>query len=165
MKKAVFLDRDGTLNSDRGHYYVFQEKDFILNEGVTEGLKMLQNHNYLLIVVTNQGGVAKGEYTKDDVEKVHQKMQELLRAEGVELTAIYYCPHHESIESCECRKPRTGMFKQAIKEYNIDVKKSYMIGDGDRDMEAANSIGIKGFKIEKNASIVEVCKKIVENEN
>ncbi len=165
MKKAVFLDRDGTLNSDEGHYYIFREEDFVLNEGVVEGLKILQNHNYLLIVVTNQGGVAKGQYTEEDVEKVHRKMQELLRAEGLELTAVYYCPHHDSVASCECRKPCSGMFKQAIKEYDIDVKKSYMIGDSNRDMEAAHSVGVKGFKIEKNASIVDVCKKIVENEN
>ncbi|PID88642.1 MAG: histidinol phosphate phosphatase [Bacteroidia bacterium] len=165
MKKAVFLDRDGTLNSDKGHYYIYRPEDFVLNEGVVEGLKLLQENGFLLVVVTNQGGVAKGVYTEKEVEKVHQKMCALLEKEGVNLTAIYYCPHHDSVATCNCRKPKSGMLEKAIEEYDLEVTKCYMIGDSERDMEAAARVGIKAFKIAKNTSIIEVCKQIIQNED
>lgn len=164
-QKAVFLDRDGTLNSDEGHYYVYRPKDFVLNEGVVEGLRILQENGCLLIVVTNQSGVAKGLYTEQDVAMVHQKMKKLLSKEGIELTAIYYCPHHESIEECECRKPSPYMLEQAIEKYNLNSEKCYLIGDSDRDIEAARRAGVKAFKIPKNSSIIAVCKKIVAYED
>lgn len=165
MKKAVFLDRDGTLNSDKGHYYIFRPEDFVLNKGVVEGLKLLQANGYLLIVITNQGGIAKGKYTPKDVEAVHNKMRDMLRQEGVELTAVYYCPHHESVAACECRKPSPYMIQQAISEYNLEAAACYMIGDSERDIAAAKAAGVKGFKIVKNSSIVQLCKKIVQYEN
>lgn len=165
MKKAVFLDRDGTLNSDKGHYYIFRPEDFVLNEGVVEGLKLLQENGYLLIVITNQGGIAKGKYTPQDVEAVHNKMQDMLRQEGIELTAVYYCPHHESVAACECRKPSPYMIQQAISEYNLEAAVCYMIGDSERDIAAAKAAGVKGFKIAKNSSIVQLCKKIVADED
>ncbi len=163
MKKAVFLDRDGTLNSDVGHYYIYRPEDFVLNDGVCEGLRILQENGYLLIVITNQGGVAKGIYTEEDVALVHQKMEGVLRNEGIELTAIYYCPHHESIAACECRKPSPFLLEKAIKDYDLDAKKCAMIGDSERDVLAARNAGIKAYKIKKNTSIVEVCKEIVAN--
>lgn len=165
MNKAVFLDRDGTLNSDVGHYYIYRPEDFVLNEGVVEGLRMLQEKGYLLIVITNQGGVAKGEYTEKDVELVHQKMEELLAKQGVKLTAVYYCPHHESVAACECRKPSPFLIEQALAKYELNPNHCFMIGDSDRDVEAARRAGVAAFKIAKNSSIVNVCEKIVANED
>lgn len=164
-RKAVFLDRDGTLNSDEGHYYIYRPKDFVLNDGVIEGLRLLQDYGFLLIVITNQGGVAKGVYTEKDVEAVHQEMRKQLSQGGVELTAIYYCPHHDSVQACDCRKPSPYMINQAILDYDLSEAYCYLIGDSDRDIEAAKKAGIKAFKIEKNTSIVEVCKKIVQYED
>lgn len=165
MNKAVFLDRDGTLNSDVGHYYIYRPEDFVLNEGVVEGLRMLQEKGYLLIVITNQGGVAKGEYTEKDVELVHQKMEELLAKQGIKLTAVYYCPHHESVAACECRKPSPFLIEQALAKYELNPNHCFMIGDSDRDVEAARRAGVAAFKIAKNSSIVNVCEKIVANED
>lgn len=99
LNKAVFLDRDGTINSDEGHYYIYKPEDFVFNPGVIEGLKRLQKAGYLLIVITNQGGIAKGIYTREDMFKVHEKMCAELEKHGVTLTKIYYCPHHESIKT------------------------------------------------------------------
>ena len=92
LNKAVFLDRDGTINSDEGHYYIYKPEDFVFNPGVIEGLKRLQKAGYLLIVITNQGGIAKGIYTREDMFKVHEKMCAELEKHGVTLTKIYYCP-------------------------------------------------------------------------
>ena len=120
LNKAVFLDRDGTINSDEGHYYIYKPEDFVFNPGVIEGLKRLQKAGYLLIVITNQGGIAKGIYTREDMFKVHEKMCAELEKHGVTLTKIYYCPHHESIKTCVCRKPSPYMVNLAIEEFHID---------------------------------------------
>ncbi len=163
MNKAVFLDRDATLNSDIGHYYIYRPEDFQLNPGVLKGLKLLVDAGYKLIVVSNQGGIAKGIYGHEDVAAVHQKMKELLARAGISLTAIYYCPHHEDIAPCKCRKPGTLLFEQAIESHAIDIGKSYMIGDSERDMQAAKAVGLKGLRIEKNESILPYCLKIAQN--
>lgn len=161
MNKAVFLDRDGTLNSDEGHYYIYKPEDFVLNKGVAEGLRLLQNSGFLLIVVTNQGGVAKGEYTEQDVEAVHSYMLDLFQKEAIHIDDIYYCPHHDNISLCNCRKPNSGMFEKAIKKHKLNRSHCYTIGDSKRDIEASEKAGIKGYQIEKNSSILPICKKIV----
>ena len=104
-QKAVFFDRDGTINSDEGHYYIYKPEDFVFNPGVIEGMKKLKEAGYLLFVITNQGGIAKGIYTHEDVKKVHARMCEELERNGVKIDKIYYCPHHESVKTCICRKP------------------------------------------------------------
>lgn len=161
----MFLDRDGTINSDEGHYYVYRPNDFVLNREVVEGLRLLQDKGFLLIVVTNQGGVAKGIYTESDVEIVHKYMCRILEDKGVLLHGIYYCPHHESVIDCDCRKPSPGMIDRAIRDLNLDRNRCYLIGDSSRDIEAAKAAQIKGFKIEPNASIVPICKKIIAYED
>ena len=161
--KAVFLDRDGVVNNDKGHYYIYRPEDFILNKGIIEGLRILKDAGFLLIIVSNQGGVAKGIYTEQDVKRVHEQMQKELAAHSLKFDAIYFCPHHESISDCECRKPKPGMILKAIEEYGIDPKESYLIGDSQRDIEAGNRAGLKqSFLIDKNSSIVPVCKQITE---
>ena len=114
MRKAVFFDRDGTINSDVGHYYIYKKEDFVLNEGVINIMRKLQESNFLLFVITNQGGVAKGIYSCEDVEKVNDYMLELLSAEGIKIENIYYCPHHESVGKCQCRKPSPFFINKGI---------------------------------------------------
>lgn len=161
MLKAIFIDRDGVINSDEGHYYIYKPTDFKLNKGVGEGLRLLQEAGYLLIVITNQGGVAKGEYTETDVELVHAEMKLQLAKFGVELTAIFYCPHHDAISVCNCRKPSPYNIIKAIFRYNIDRTQSWMIGDSHRDVEAGKGAGVKTYKVPVNGDLFPVCEAIV----
>ena len=161
-QKAVFLDRDGVINDDMGHYYIFEPEDFKLNNGVIDGLKLLSDSNYLLIVVSNQGGVAKGFYTEDDISRVHEKLIEEFKKHSLEIDAIYYCPHHDSVSDCDCRKPKPGMILNAIEEFDINPLESYLIGDSQRDITAGEKAGLKEcFLIKKNSSIIPICKAII----
>jgi len=160
MNKAVFLDRDGVIN-DGTLYYTYKTEDFIFNEGVFEGLTLLQNAGYKLIVITNQGGVAKGIYTIEDVNKLHSYMSEMLSKRNISIDAVYFCPHHSDISKCECRKPGSLMIEQALLEFNINPNLSFMIGDSDRDIIAAEKANVKTIKTKKNENIVPWCLKIV----
>jgi len=161
--KAVFIDRDGVINNDEGHYYIYKKKDFKINPGIIEGLQLLQAAGFKLFVITNQGGVAKGEYTEDDVEIVHGHFLQTMFDNDIRITDIYYCPHHSDIEACDCRKPQPGMILQAMEEHQIDEKQSYLIGDSDRDIEAGKAAGLKQcFKIESNSSILPACETIIK---
>ena len=164
MQKAIFLDRDGVINSDIGHYYIYKVKDFIINKGIVNSLKRFQEAGYMLFIVSNQGGVAKGIYSSDDVDQIHAHLKAKLLENDIRLQEIYYCPHHESVASCECRKPSPYMINQAIRKYNIDIKTSYLIGDSKRDIEAAEAAGIKGIKIEANEDISIYCDRILKGE-
>lgn len=161
VNKAVFFDRDGTINSDEGHYYIFRKEDFVFNPGVFEGMKRLADAGYLLIVVTNQGGVAKGLYTEADVETVNGYMSNMLLEHGIEIRKTYYCPHHDSVAPCSCRKPQPGMLVKAIQEFNISAENSFMIGDSCRDIEAAYAAGVTGIKIKKNSDITSAVDRIL----
>ena len=160
--KAIFFDRDGTINSDEGHYYIYRSEDFIFNPGVIKGMKGLQEAGYLLFVITNQGGVAKGVYTDKEVDDVHNYMCEELKKEGVIITKIYYCPHHDSISSCDCRKPSPYMVNSAIQEFCIDKEQSWFIGDSTRDIECAKAAGIPSIHIQKNQDITAIIAKILQ---
>ncbi len=166
--RAVFLDRDGVINDDTGHYYIYKPDDFKINSGIIEGLKLLSNSGFKLIIVSNQGGVAKGIYSEDDINKIHQKLHSELKKHALVIDAIYYCPHHESVSDCECRKPKPGMILKAIKDLDINPLESYLIGDSERDIIAGEDAQLKEcFLIKKNSSIVPVCKTIInksENE-
>ena len=161
--KAVFIDRDGVINNDEGHYYIHKVKDFKLNNGIIEGLKMLQEAGFKLFVITNQGGVAKGEYTEDDVERIHGHFLQMMFDNDIRITDIYYCPHHDTVEDCDCRKPKPGMILQAIDEHQIDKENSFLIGDSERDIQAGETAGLKQcFLIEKNSSILPACESIIK---
>lgn len=164
MQKAIFLDRDGLINSDIGHYYIYRIKDFMINEGIISSLKKFSEAGYILIIITNQGGVAKGIYTEDDVNKVHAYMLSIFEKEKIHIKKIYFCPHHDSINHCECRKPSPYFFNKAIEEFNIDKKQSYMIGDSKRDVQASEAAGIKGIKVNSNENISSYCEKILKGE-
>lgn len=147
MNKAVFLDRDGVLNEEIGDYVWTLEK-FKIVDGVIEILKRLKNEGYKLIVITNQGGIAKGVYGHEDVKKMHDYFQE--ESDHV-IDAFYYSPTHpkvpESLSDPMVRKPSTVMFEKAIAEYDVDPKMSWMLGDKERDLIPAKKLGIKTIRI------------------
>ncbi len=153
MNKAVFLDRDGVINRERGEY-TWKIEDFTLNDGLIDFLKIAQKKSYLLIVISNQGGIQRGIYTLDDVEKAHTYLIKELYKEGIELTDIYICPHHNKTERCFCRKPQPIMLEKAIARFKIDVNSSIFFGDSPRDVEAGNAVGVKSIQIESNSSLM-----------
>lgn len=161
MHKAVFLDRDGVINSDEGHYYIYKLSDFKINEGLIDNLKLLVDNSYKLFIITNQGGIAKGIYTLEDVEKIHNYLLNLLKENGITIEEVYVCPHHDSIKKCECRKPSPYMINKAIEKYKIIKNESYMIGDSIRDIQAAEAAGIKGILSKKNTNIKDICINII----
>jgi D-glycero-D-manno-heptose 1,7-bisphosphate phosphatase len=150
--KAVFLDRDGVLNQEMGDY-VRRFEDFHVLDNF-EALKTLQSRGYMLLVATNQGGLAKGWYTEDELAKMHNHLKEVYKEHGVEITDFFYCPHHPNFTGdCDCRKPKPGLLLQGIEKYNIDPALSYFIGDRERDVEAGTSAGVKGILIDSDQPI------------
>lgn len=152
MNKAVFLDRDGVINRERGEY-TFRVEDFEFLDGVEEALKTFGERGYLLIIISNQSGIAKGLYGIEDVEKINTHILNYFKAKNIDITEIYYCPHHDDYGKCLCRKPAALMLEKALARFQIDPASSYMIGDMDRDIEAATKLGIKGIKILPNSII------------
>ncbi len=153
MKKntAVFFDRDGTISEEVG--YVNHINRFKLLPKSAQAIRMLNKHNILTIVVTNQSGVARGYFEEDLVKKVHNKMKKLLKKEDAHIDAIYYCPHHPTLgplkyrKKCDCRKPKTGMLKKAKSDFNIELKKSYMVGDRMKDVIFGHKAGMKSILV------------------
>lgn len=147
-RPAAFLDRDGVLNVDREYVHRVDQLAWI--DGVPEAIRLLNDAGYLVIVVTNQSGVARGYYDEAAVGILHDHMRETLAALGARIDAFYYCPHHPEGKvaayamRCECRKPGTGMFEQAARDRRIDRARSFMIGDKDIDIAAAAAFGIPG---------------------
>jgi len=144
--KAVFLDRDGTINSDNGYTHKIEDLRFI--DGIQDLIKKYNSEGYKVIVITNQAGIAKGYYTINDMHKFHDYMDKQLVKCGAHIDAYYYCPHHPDINGeCNCRKPNTGMIEDAIEDFNIDVSKSVLLGDKLTDLEAGEKCGLKNFFI------------------
>lgn len=150
-QKAIFLDRDGTINKYVG--FLRKPEEFELIDGVAEAVKKINQSGYLAIVVTNQPVIARGEVTFEGLETIHNKMETLLGKEGAYLDGIYFCPHHphkgyegevkELKIECDCRKPKPGMLLKAAEDFNIDLSESYMVGDGENDIRAGKSSGCK----------------------
>ncbi|WP_283127997.1 D-glycero-beta-D-manno-heptose 1,7-bisphosphate 7-phosphatase [Allofournierella massiliensis] len=150
-QKAVFLDRDGTINKYVG--FLRNIDDFELLPGVADAIKAINASGYLAIVATNQPVIARGEVSLAELEMIHNKMETLLGQEGAYLDAIYYCPHHphkgytgerpEYKIDCACRKPKPGMLLQAAEDFNIDLSQSWMVGDGENDIKAGQAAGCK----------------------
>lgn len=146
-KPAVFLDRDGVINVDHG--YVHDEHDFEFIDGVFEATKQLKQMGYLLVLVTNQSGIARGKFSEDRFLSLTQWMDWNFVDHGVEFDGFYYCPHHPDYgddRDCECRKPKPGMFQSAQRFLDIDMAKSVMVGDKAQDLMAAEAAGV-GQKI------------------
>ncbi|MDR0544875.1 MAG: D-glycero-beta-D-manno-heptose 1,7-bisphosphate 7-phosphatase [Odoribacteraceae bacterium] len=161
--KAVFLDRDGTINSNEDHYYVYLPEHFRFNDGVVDGVRRLNEAGYLVIVITNQGGVARGIYNARQVEELHAYMCRELEKAGARVDAIYYCPHHGDVAPCACRKPAPGMILQAIERFNIDPARSCMIGDSPRDVEAAAAAGVAAILLPSNSDITPAIDQLLSN--
>ena len=150
-QKAIFLDRDGTINKYVG--FLTDIEKFELIDGVSEAIKKINHSEYLCIVITNQPVIARGEVTLEELDEIHNKMQTLLGKDGAYVDGLYYCPHHpdkgfvgERIEykiNCECRKPKPGLILQAAKDFNIDLSQSWMIGDGKNDVLCGKNAGCK----------------------
>lgn len=141
MYKALFLDRDGVVNVEKNYLHKIEE--FELVEGIVEVCRAYQDSGCLIIIVTNQSGISRGYYSEEDFTILSQWMIEHFKTLGITITHIYHCPHHESIDGvCECRKPEPGMFLEAKKEYDLDMANSVMIGDNERDIEAAIRAGV-----------------------
>lgn len=148
-QKAIFLDRDGTINVLKG--FLDNIDDFVLEDGVVEAIQKINTSGYLAIVVTNQPVIARGQCSIEDLEEIHKKMKTLLGEKGVFLDDVIYCPHHPDKGypeenpiykiSCDCRKPNTGMIEQAAKKYHIDISQSWMVGDTTMDMELGRRAG------------------------
>lgn len=136
MPKALFLDRDGTINVDYG--YVYQSEKFELIDGIVDLCLKAQEKGYLIIVITNQSGIARGYYTDEDFQKLNQYMVDLFAQKGVIITDVFYCPEL----SGNRRKPDCGMFLEAQAKYNIDMKASVSVGDKERDVEAGQKAGV-----------------------
>lgn len=152
MKKAIFLDRDGTINKEVS--YLHEIEKLCLLPGVIEALRLLKEKGYLLIVVTNQSGVGRGYFSIEEVWQINEFMNKCLSEYNAKIDAFYCCPHAPE-EGCNCRKPRTELYLQAVREWNIDLKKSYMVGDKVSDIIAASELEcgygllLCGHKIEK----------------
>lgn len=141
MRKALFLDRDGVVNVEK--HYLHKIDDFEWMEGIVEVCRRYQEEGFLILVVTNQSGISRGYYTQADFDRLSEWMIDRFRELGITVSAVYHCPHHESIDGpCECRKPEPGMFLSARREYDIDMENSVMIGDNERDIEASLKAGV-----------------------
>ncbi|WP_199119309.1 HAD-IIIA family hydrolase [Pedobacter sp. ASV28] len=151
--KAIFLDRDGVLNREK-YDYICKVEDFEVLTYQIPPLKQFYEEGYLLIVITNQGGIALKRYTEEELAIMHQILRNEFAKHKVEIAAFYYCSHHPTVNGeCKCRKPKSGMLLDAIEMFDIDPSLSVMIGDKPRDVEAANGAGVKGILIEPDQQI------------
>ena len=152
LKPAAFLDRDGVINIDTG--YVHRKEEFQWVEGAVETIKLLNEAGWLVFVVTNQSGIARGYYTEQDVRDLHVWLAEELAAHGAHIDSFQYCPHHPNgkiaayTADCDCRKPRAGMLQRCMSAWPVDVGASLMIGDRPTDMQAAAAAGVRGILFE-----------------
>ncbi len=154
MNKAIFLDRDGTINVEK--HYLYKIDDFEFLPGVVDALKVLQEAGYLLIIITNQSGIGRGYYTEEDFQILNDWMVSTLKNQGIVISDVYFCPHLPDAQvekyriECKCRKPKLGMYEQAIFDYNIQIGQSYAIGDKIRDCAICETTECRGFLIGNN---------------
>ncbi|MGA7827781.1 MAG: D-glycero-beta-D-manno-heptose 1,7-bisphosphate 7-phosphatase [Geobacteraceae bacterium] len=147
INRAVFLDRDGVINVEKG--YLHRSEDFEFLPGVPQALHLLKEAGFLLVVVTNQSGVARGYYPLEDVYELHRHLQRELAATGVAIDRFYICPHHpdhgpgSQPEECSCRKPLPGMIEKALSDFQIDPARCYLVGDKLSDIEAGRAAGCR----------------------
>lgn len=153
--KVIFLDRDGTINKDYG--YVYKKEDLVFLPGVVEGLKLLQDNGYMLIIITNQSGISRKYFSIDDYNIFNSYLINELKKYNIEIKDVYMCPHRDE-DNCECRKPKTKLFLDAIKKYNIDLDNSYAIGDKERDLTICDETNIKGILLTDESNNKYICK-------
>lgn len=154
MNKAIFLDRDGTINVEKHYLHRIEEFEFL--PGAVEALRMAQNAGFRLIVITNQSGIARGYYRDEDFQALNSWMLKTLESDGVHIDGVYYCPHHPEARipqyrmDCDCRKPKLGMFRRAIEDFDLNVDACCAIGDKIRDCSICETTGCRGFLVGNN---------------
>ena len=158
--KTFFVDRDGVINQERSDY-VKSISELEIYPNVAKNIKLLKDAGFLVVVITNQSAVNRGIITHEMINQIHNSIQDNLKKHGTFLDGFYYCPHIPN-ENCNCRKPKPGLLQKAILELNIDLNSSWMIGDRDSDVEAANSIGCKAIKISDVFSFDNAIGKILD---
>jgi D-glycero-D-manno-heptose 1,7-bisphosphate phosphatase len=158
MKKAIFLDRDGVINHDPGEY-TKSVNEFHFLPNVFETLKILQDLNYVFVVITNQGGIAKGLYSRKDFDSIDRFMHGKFDENGINLLETFFCPHHPDFGRCLCRKPLSLMILKSLAKHDIDPASSFLIGDKERDILCAENAGVRGVLIPTNGSILDGLKK------
>ncbi|MCX7748467.1 MAG: HAD family hydrolase [Clostridia bacterium] len=147
QNKAVFLDRDGTINIEKNYLYKIEEFEFIKN--VPQAIKLLNENGFKVIVITNQSGIARGYYNEEDVKKLHKHIDDQLNQYDAFIDAYYYCPHHPKYGKepyrmdCICRKPKTGLIKMALQEFSLEKECSWFVGDRESDIRAGRKAGLK----------------------
>ena len=147
IARAIFLDRDGTIN-DNKEGYAHKTEEFEFLPGVIEGLKKLSRTDYFLIIITNQSGIGRGMYRHDDFQKLSKWLLSKLKKDGIKISKIYHCPHQPN-DNCDCRKPGIGLFLRAVQDFGISLNKSWLVGDSDSDVIAGREANIKTIKIGK----------------
>jgi D-glycero-D-manno-heptose 1,7-bisphosphate phosphatase len=170
MNKALFLDRDGVVNKEKIYLYKIEDFEFI--NGVIDVCRHFQGIGYLIVIITNQAGIAKGKYTENDYNILTKWMIKEFEKEGVFISKVYYCPHHPDVNGiCGCRKPKPKMIFNAQKEFNIDLTQSILVGDKNSDIEAGLNANIAtnylittGHKIKENifgVGVIDNLKKLI----
>ena len=154
MNKAIFLDRDGTINIDYGYVHDIDKFHFI--DGVIEGLKILSDLGYLLIVITNQSGIGRKMFSEDEFHTLNDYMLGTLKDNGINISKVYYCPHVDS-DNCNCRKPLLELFYRARDEFDIDLDNSYAIGDKERDLSICKCENVKGILLTDKGNDEYIC--------
>ena len=149
MNKALFLDRDGVINIDKS--YVYKIKDFEFLSDIFAVLRLAQAKHYLLIVVTNQSGIARGFYSTQDFERLTAFMLNEFSKRDIVINKVYHCPHHQK-DNCACRKPRTQMLEQAKMDFDIDLNQSLLVGDKLSDIQCAHNLGVKSIFLNNKSS-------------
>jgi D-glycero-D-manno-heptose 1,7-bisphosphate phosphatase len=149
--RAIFIDRDGTLNEEVG--YITEMAQFRLFDYAAESIRMINDAGWRAVIITNQAGIARGHYSEEFLCQLHTQMESALLEQGARLDAIYYCPHHPDYgeppyrQDCDCRKPRPGMIEKAAKEFSLDLKECYFIGDRMSDVETGHSAGARSVMV------------------
>lgn len=147
MQRAVFIDRDGTISEEVG--YINHPSRFRVFPYAATAIKLLNKSGWLAIVTTNQAGVARGYFSEELIQTVHERLKQDLESNGARLDAIYYCAHHPSVgeppyrRECDCRKPKPGLIRRAAEEFNIDLESSWMVGDRYSDIKLARNAGVR----------------------
>lgn len=165
--RAIFLDRDGTINVDKG--YLYRKEDIEYLNGAVKSLKILCDMGFILIVITNQSGIARGYYTEQEFKELDYWMTEELKNQGVRISKTYYCPHcsegniKKYVKECDCRKPKTKLFWKAKVDFSIDMERSFAVGNSMRDIMICRESGVKGILLSESQSgllgnKIQVCK-------
>lgn len=159
MNKAIFFDRDGVINKERSDY-VKNIDELELFPEFPQFVKLLNEKNFLIIVITNQSAIARGLLTESTLKKIHEKIQTFVSKIGGHIDGFYHCPHHPD-KNCSCRKPKSGLLIQAAKDFDIDLTSSWMIGNNDSDVLAGLNVGCNAEKISDMESLSKIIKKIL----